>query len=76
MNQVLNQKDILLKDFKENSDYNVFNPKCFLVIWDYEIKELDESQKESFENFRNSNNSVEIVTFNELLGKVKALLII
>ncbi|MDD4151313.1 MAG: DUF4263 domain-containing protein [Candidatus Gracilibacteria bacterium] len=76
INQVLNQKDLLLKDFRQNSEYNVFNPKCFLIIGDYELEKLNDLQKESFENFRNSNNSVEIITFNELLDKVKALLII
>ena len=70
------ENSISYKDFKKNSEYNVFNHKCFLIMWDYEIKKLNKLEKESFENFRNSNNSVEIVTFNELFEKVKTLLTI
>ena len=81
--QVLDQRDNLLKDFyrlsyeklkyskKPEEDFEANNPKCILVIG--MINNLTEEQKKSFELIRNSIKDVEIITFDELLYKIKAL---
>lgn len=52
---------------------DVFNPKCVVIIGNYE-KELDtDLKRKSFEMFRTNLKDVEIVTFDELFKKAETL---
>jgi hypothetical protein len=69
VNQCLDQKDILMKDF--GVQYKTFDPKCILVIG---LKnKLNENQAKCFELYRANQKHVDIVTFDELLDKLKGL---
>ncbi|MBA2334328.1 MAG: DUF4263 domain-containing protein [Blastocatellia bacterium] len=76
INQVLDQRDNLQKEFHSlssgGSRFKSFNSKCFVLIGS--ISALSSEQLRSFELFRNSNKDVEIVTFDELLQKIKAMI--
>jgi hypothetical protein len=51
-----------------------FRPKCLLIAGNYasEISD-DETRKRSFELFRNSQQDVEVVTFDEFFLKIESL---
>lgn len=69
ISQCLDQKDIFLKNFgKENPS---FDPKCILIIG--MKNSLSNSQKHCFELLRSSQKNIEIVTFDEILMKLKGL---
>lgn len=78
VSQVLNYKNILQKDFyKTNSDgkdCDLFNPKGILIIGNLEAESFDKNQTKSFELFRSNSKDIEIITFDELFGKIKLLL--
>lgn len=68
--QCLDQKDVFLKDFGNKE--RIVNPKCILVIG---LKgNLTEHQTKCFELLRSNQNNVDILTFDELLAKLKGLL--
>lgn len=76
ISQVLNQKDLLQKDYLHNNaskDFKVWNPKIILIIWSEEYKALNTEQRACFELFKNSNKDIEIITFDELFEKIKLL---
>ena len=76
INQALGQKHRLEKGIvhiKENSrrhDLESYSIHCCLIIG---RMPSDESKRESFELFRRNSKDVEIVTFDELLRKLKGL---
>jgi len=77
INQVLNQKDTFQKEFwhlkgKSKEVIESFNSKCIVILG--KIGDLREEQIASFELFRSNSKDVEIVTFDELLLKLKNLL--
>ena len=78
INQVLNYKDDLLKNYyslANNSEeyFSVFAPKCIVIIG--KLSSLDCEQKISaFENYRNSLNNVIIITFDELYERISDLI--
>ena len=77
INQVLNYKDKLSKEYYancHNSDafFEVLNPKCFLIIGT--VSGLNKAQIAALENYRNSLSSVTIITFDELLQRTKDML--
>lgn len=74
VNQVANQKQTFLqkKDSLEEFDKKTFNSKCILIIWN--IWELTEWQKKSFELYRNSLKDIEVITYDELLLKIENIL--
>lgn len=74
VNQVSNQKQTFLqkKDSLEELDKKTFNSKCILIIWN--IWELTEWQKKSFELYRNSLKDIEVITYDELLLKIENIL--
>ncbi|MCD7947568.1 MAG: DUF4263 domain-containing protein [Oscillospiraceae bacterium] len=79
VNQILNYKDKLTKEYyaschNSSEHFEVLNPKCFVIIGKTEC--LDKSQIATFENYRNSLNSVTVVTFDELLQRIKDMLAI
>ncbi len=69
INQCLDQKDTLIKDF--GAKYKTFDPKCILVIGQKD--ELNENQSKCFELYRANQKHVDVVTFDELLEKLKSL---
>ena len=80
--QILNYKETLQKEFanivvsnRNKPRFDVFNPKCILIIGNYEneIGEDDEKRK-GFELFRANSNSVEIITFDEVFKKTEMLI--
>lgn len=76
INQVLDQRDNFQKEFytlKANSKKPIetFNSKCIVIIG--MIKGLNDEQLKSFELFRSNSKDVEIITFDELLSRLKVL---
>lgn len=84
VNQILSYKQSLLRDYatlRANSSdaFEAFNPTCVILIGNTrEFAEtagrLNSDKLGSFENFRSAINGVTIVTFDELLQKVKDLI--
>jgi len=75
INQVLDQRDNLQKEFyslSKGSEFNTFNSKCVVLVG--RVSDLSSDQLKSFELFRSEVKDVDIVTFDELLEKLKALL--
>ncbi len=70
INQCLDQKDNFLRDFGQ--DLKPIDPKCILVIG--QKQSLTKHQLKCFELLRNNQKNVDIVTFDELLHKIKGLL--
>ncbi|QTE36119.1 DUF4263 domain-containing protein [Mucilaginibacter gossypii] len=68
--QCLDQKDIYLKEFGKS--HASFDPKCILIIGMKSI--LSAEQKHCFELLRSSQKNIEIVTFDEILMKLKGLM--
>ncbi len=77
--QVLNQRDNFQKEFyalKSKSKgikavFETLNSKCMVLIGS--LSDLNDEQKSSFELFRTNSRDVEILTFDELLEKIKTL---
>mgnify|MGYP003607024905 CR=1 FL=1 len=70
ISQCLDQKEIFL--IENGSKAKILNPKCILVIG---LKSnLNENQSKCFELLRSNQKNVDIVTFDELLAKLKGLL--
>ena len=76
VNQALNQKHNFEREIariKDNSrldDIESYSVRCCLVVG---TMPADENKKKSFELFRGNSKHVEIVTFDELLEKLKGL---
>lgn len=75
--QILKYKDVHQKNFYSISRqikdrYELFNPKCLLVVG--LLSSLTEEEREAFELFRSDFRSVEIITFDELFKKIDILL--
>lgn len=79
INQILNYKDKLSKDYysnchNSNESFEVLSPKCFLIIG--MISHLNTPQIAALENYRNNLNNVTIITYDELIQRVKDTLAI
>lgn len=73
INQVLNQRKIYLNTHGDNNGKFLHNAKCILVIG--KIKNLQSSdEKKSFELYRSFSKEVEIITFDELFGRIQTFL--
>jgi hypothetical protein len=74
ISQVLDQKDTYLKKFESirSNEITAFNPKCLVIIG--KISDLNEDQAKSFELLRTALKDVEIITFDELYERIKAIL--
>lgn len=70
VNQVLNQKKVYIKTHGEKGQKTLNRIKCVLIIG--KLPE-DQDMKKSFELYRSSLNSVEIVTFDELFERIDSL---
>ena len=76
INQVLNYKDSVQKSFHmlngdANAKFEVFNPMCVVIAG--KIDGMTQDKVKAFECFRNNISSVVIITFDELLQKIKDL---
>jgi len=74
VSQVLNQRDNFQKHFatiKMDSEvsFESFNSKCVVLMG--QIKQLNGKQQRPFELVRSNSKDVEIITFDELLGKIE-----
>jgi len=70
ISQCLDQKEVFL--IENGSKAKILDPKCILVIG---LKSnLNENQSRCFELLRSNQKNVDIVTFDELLAKLKGLL--
>jgi len=77
INQLLQYKDLQQKEYysiKANSvgKYELFNPKCILIIGN--LDSLKGNQSETFELFRHDLKSIEILTFDELFSKIEIVM--
>lgn len=73
INQVLNQRKIYLTTHGDNNGKFLHNAKCVLVIG--KIKDFqNDDEKKSFELFRSSIKEVDIITFDELFGRIRVFL--
>lgn len=75
INQILTYKEELQRNFSDltrNSKhpFQSFNPQCIVIIGCLDTEKFTETQKRSFEIFRNDFKNVEILTFDELFNKV------
>lgn len=74
INQVLDQKDVLQKDYYsviKKSEIESFNPIC--VVLAGKISDLNNNLK-SFELFRNNSKDVIVITYDELLKRIETIL--
>ena len=77
LNQVINYRDKLTKEFYTNcynseSRFEVFSPKCFVLIG--KLNGLEHNQIAVIENYRNTINNVVIITFDEMIQRITDLL--
>lgn len=70
ISQCLDQKDVFLRDFGNKE--RILDPKTILVIG--MKSSLSEHQNKCFELLRSNQKNVDILTFDELLAKLKGLL--
>jgi hypothetical protein len=76
INQVLDQRDNFQKEFyalkaKSKKPVETYNSKCVVIIG--MVGNLSEDELKSFELFRSNSKDVEIITFDELFGRIKVL---
>lgn len=77
INQVLNYRDKLTKEFyaiRHNSAncLEVFSPRCFVLIG--KLNGLSPNQMAAIENYRNTIGNVIIITYDELIQRIRDLL--
>ena len=79
INQVLSYRDSLqknssnLKMDEENPKWEAFNPKCVVLSGCIESLKGNPGKLKSFELFRNNSKDVLIITFDELLSRLKTM---
>lgn len=76
LNQVLDQRDNLQKECydlsrKAGKEFEVYNSKCLVIIGSLKGKNKD--FKKAFELQRSNSKDVDIITFDEVLVKLKGL---
>jgi len=71
--QVLNQRRVFQQkqDSLEESKVNILNAKCVLIVG--KSGDLTRGQKKSLDLYRNNIKDVEIITYDELFERIKAL---
>ena len=77
INQLLLQKESLQHNYhtlnsQSTTHFNACNIEAILVYGS--IAQLDDTEKEAFERFRNELRSITVITFDELLKKVNNLI--
>lgn len=76
--QVSNYKNALLQNYialtnLEENRFEAFNPKSIVIIGNIQRELAEQQKKKSFELFRTSLNDVQIITYDELFGKIEFL---
>lgn len=76
--QIANYKKSLLQNFSslvshEGAEFDVFNPKSIIVIGSVEDELNEQRKKKSFELFRSGLSDVQIITYDELFGRIEFL---
>jgi len=77
INQLLLYKDEIQKNcfsVLRDETSQLINPKCILIIGKLNDSNMNEKGKKSFEIFRRDLKDIEIVTYDELFGKIKLFL--
>ncbi len=77
--QVANYKKSLLQNYValvnyEEEIFEAFNPKSIIIIGNIQNELIEQKKKKSFELFRTGLNDVQIITYDELFGKVEFLI--
>lgn len=77
INQVLNYRNQLTKEFynicyNSASNLEVFSPKCFVLIG--KLDGLNPNQIATIENYRNTIGNVIIITYDEMIQKIRNML--
>lgn len=77
--QVANYKKSLLQNYIALTNYEevrfeAFNPTSIIIIGDIQNELIEERKKKSFELFRTGLSDVQIITYDELFGKVEFLI--
>jgi hypothetical protein len=77
--QTANYKKSLLENYTdltkdEERIFNVFNPKSIIIIGNIKSELTDKKKNKSFELFRSGLNDVQIITYDELFGKVQFII--
>jgi len=76
--QVINYKNSLLHNYKglanlEDDRFEAFDPKCIVIIGNIHHELVDQTQRKSLELFRMGLKDVQVITYDELFGKVESL---
>ncbi|MBI3984773.1 MAG: DUF4263 domain-containing protein [Candidatus Levybacteria bacterium] len=77
VNQVLDQRDNFQKEFyslkskSKNKNFESYNSKCIIITGS--LSKLSEEEKKSFDLMRSNSRDVDIITFDEVLEKIKGL---
>ena len=76
--QVTNYKNSLLQNYvalvnSEDSVFETFNPRCIVIIGNLHRELVEKKQRKSLELFRMGLKDVQIITYDELFGKVEFL---
>lgn len=74
INQVLDQKHVLLREYMNvaEGNFEVFEPRCIIVVG--KISDITKDSKKNFELFRQNLKNIDIICFDELLTKANILL--
>ncbi len=77
VNQALGQRDKFQKDFHtikgntKEKEFETYNSRCVVIIGT--LNGLSEEEKKSFELMRSNSRDVDIITFDEVLERIKGL---
>jgi hypothetical protein len=76
--QVINYKNSLLHNYKglanlEDDRFEAFDPKCIVIIGNIHHELVEQTQRKSLELFRMGLKDVQVITYDELFGKVESL---
>ena len=76
--QVTNYKNSLMKNYmtlanSEEERFEAFDPQCIVIIGNIDSELADRKQRKSLELFRMGLKDVQVITYDELFGKVEFL---
>lgn len=74
--QVTNYKNSLMQNYmmlagSEEERFEVFDPQCIVIIGNIDSELTDRRQRKSLELFRMGLKDVQVITYDELFGKVE-----
>lgn len=81
ISQLHSYRDSLMREShdllsKTPEDLRIYYPKCLLVIGSFKSEMDSEDKIKAFENFRSQQMNMEIITFDEILERIKAIVTI